>query len=163
MNQVKLKDIQDNPASFIPQSFSRILRGIDRVSNGAKLEKEMEEESRQEGSRLKSIQVSDKGYIQEARVEKLRTTDTHNTPHYRSSIAFSRRDTEIPGVASRHKLFPILLKYHSVIRNSIHLEIKSEGTKFENPSIFLTIEIEFVFTKTIFLNSKSFLLEKQKE
>lgn len=101
MNQVKLKDIQDNPASFIPQSFSRILRGIDRVSNGAKLEKEMEEESRQEGSRLKSIQVSDKGYIQEARVEKLRTTDTHNTPHYRSSIAFSRRDTEIPGVARR--------------------------------------------------------------
>lgn len=64
MNQVKLKDIQDNPASFIPQSFSRILRGIDRVSNGAKLEKGMGEELRQEGSRLKSIQVSDKGYIQ---------------------------------------------------------------------------------------------------
>ena len=61
MNQVKLKDIQ---ASFIPQSFSRILRGIDRVSNGAKLEKGMGEELRQEGSRLKSIQVSDKGYIQ---------------------------------------------------------------------------------------------------
>ena len=61
MNQVKLKDIQ---ASFIPQSFSRILRGIDRVSNGAKLEKGMGEELRQERSRLKSIQVSDKGYIQ---------------------------------------------------------------------------------------------------
>lgn len=69
------------------------------------------EELQQEGPRLKSSQASTKEASIQRRVEKLGTSNTHNTTLSIEYRFFFRRGTEIPEEPA-DGLSPMLLKYH---------------------------------------------------